>query len=551
MIEPIPDKALESASRLLSEGKVDEAAEVFKQLTANKKYREPALVTLTQLYTQTGQADNAIAALIVLNDEHPYNFLYCTRLAILLEDVGDLDGAIQRYERLLQHQPQLATAHYNLALLYKKTKRFVEAERAYEQALRAGIDHAEEVYSNMGVMFSEIHQADKAQDFYERALQVDETYIPAIFNLAGLLEERGDLEKSTELYNKILSLDPKYWDALARLVHSRRITAEDTGVVDGVRNAIPSADDPLAKETLWFALGKAMDDLGRYADAFNAYSEANALGKSRNAPYSRDKIEAVFQHYKSWFSAERVNGLQTHIDERPVFICGMFRSGTTLVEQILARHPAVSAGGELDFLGWLAARHLYPFPEQLMNLNSGQVEDIGNQYLKLARSLYPKSAYLTDKCPINFIYIGLIKILFPRARIIYTRRNALDNCLSIYFQQLGEGLNYATDLDDTAHYYLQHLDLMEHWLANFGSDIFTISYELLVQSPDPVVRSLLQFLDLDWNDRCLDFRRTDNLVKTASIWQVREELYRDSMERWRNYEPYLKGLKSRLKELAS
>jgi hypothetical protein len=158
--------------------------------------------------------------------------------------------------------------------------------------------------------------------------------------------------------------------------------------------------------------------------------------------------------------------------------------------------------------------------------------------------LFPGAKTVTDKRPDNFIHLGLIKALFPCARIVYTRREAVDNCLSVYFQQLGGALAYATDLEDTAHYYRQHERLMNHWKVCFPENIFTVDYDELVRSPEPLLRQLLDFLGLEWNDRCLAFQHTDNLVKTASVWQVREELHIRSSGRWRNYEAYVRNVRA-------
>ena len=169
---------------------------------------------------------------------------------------------------------------------------------------------------------------------------------------------------------------------------------------------------------------------------------------------------------------------------------------------------------------------------------------LGNEYLSKIYYLFPDAKNITDKKPDNFLLLGLIRMLFPAARIIYTRRNPLDNCLSVYFQQLGGNLNYANDLGNTAHYYKQHERLMQYWKNCFSENIFTVDYDEFVNTPGPVLRSLLEFLGLEWDDRCLQFYRSDNLVQTASVWQVREELHSKSSGRWRNYTPFIQDIQS-------
>jgi tetratricopeptide (TPR) repeat protein len=399
----------------------------------------------------------------------------------------------------------------------------------------------------MGVLYSEMREADKAREMYERALTHDAEYVPALFNRAGLFEETGERQPAIALYRRILSINPRHWDSLARLAHAQRITSADAELIESLQHAIGDAkDDSLAREGLFFALGKAQDDLGRYDEAFAAYSAANQLGSLRNPAYDRLAVEQTFDRLIELFDTDWIKGSATESTAAPIFICGMFRSGSTLIEQILAAHPSVTAGGELDFLPWLMARKLAPYPQRIRSASREELQNLANEYLTKLQDLHPDAENITDKRPDNFLHLGLIKALFPSARIVYTKRNPLDNCLSVYFQQLGGNLSYATDLKNIAHYYTQHGRLMAHWLGCLGENIFTVDYDELVRSPEPVLRALLGFLGLEWDDRCLAFQRTQSLVKTASVWQVREELHTSSSGRWRNYEPFVRNIRALL-----
>jgi tetratricopeptide (TPR) repeat protein len=395
----------------------------------------------------------------------------------------------------------------------------------------------------MGVLHSEMHQPDKAREMYERALAHDPEYVPALFNQAGLAEEAGERERAIELYRRILSRNPRHWDSLARLAHARRVTSADAELIDSLKRAIDdTADERPAREGLYFALGKALDDLGNYAEAFAAYRAANELGALRNPPYDRRAFEQAFDGLIEVFDTDRIRNAATASAARPIFICGMFRSGSTLVEQILASHPQVTSGGEVDLLPWLIAGKLAPYPQRIRNASRAELEQLGGEYVSRLRELYPETTNVTDKRPDNFLHLGLIRILFPAARIVHTTRHPLDNCLSIYFQQFGGNLSYATDLENTAHYYRQHERLMAHWMGRFGESICTVDYDELVRAPEPVLRKLLAFLGLEWDDRCLNFQETPTLVKTASVWQVRENLHTASSGRWRNYQPFVEPL---------
>lgn len=546
-MNPLPDfkPAFQRAQELHAQGRLMEAEQAYRQLMAPGEHRETVLRTLVELYMQARRPKEVIATLVALTEEVPDSLYYYARLASLLDGLGHTEAAISHYLRLLKRQPRMATAYFNLALLYRKEKRYGDALSAYETAIQLGISDIQEAYSNMGVLYSEMRVTDKAREMYERALAHDPEYVPALFNCAGLFEEAGERQQAIALYRRILSGNPKHWDSLARLAYARRVTSADADLIDSLKGAIAETkDNRPAREGLFFALGKALDDLGSHPEAFAAYRAANELGSLRNPPYDRLAVEQTFDRLISPFDADRIKDSTTGSTAAPIFICGMLRSGSTLIEQILAAHPSVTAGGELDFLPWLLARRLAPYPQWIESASPEELQQLGNDYLSRLRELHPDAVNITDKRPDNFLHLGLIKILFPSARIVYTKRNPIDNCLSIYFQQLGGNLSYATELKNIAHYYRQHERLMAHWMDCFGENIFAADYDELVHTPEPVLRRLLSFLGLEWDDRCLTFQQTNNLVKTASVWQVREKLHTSSSGRWRNYEPFVRNIQA-------
>ena len=229
----------------------------------------------------------------------------------------------------------------------------------------------------------------------------------------------------------------------------------------------------------------------------------------------------------------------------PVFICGLYRSGSTLIEQILAGHRQVTATGELDLVPAIASS-IPNYPERMAQAGPEIIAQLRQFYL---RELPANSAAIvTDKRPDNFLHIGLIKAMFPAAKIIHTFRNPLDNLLSLYFLHLDTRMSYALDLADEAHWYSQYRRVMTHWKSLYPNDIFDVDYDALVKKPEPLVRELLTFLGLDWEPDILEFQRTDRAVKTASVWQVREPLYARSSGRWRKYEKHLQPLRQALSD---
>lgn len=541
--------AFRSAHSLEQSGKLAEAESAYLALANDAVGRESVLCALANLYIKSGQLQKAAETLFLLTNEVPDNATYYWDLASVLEAGGNPSGAIQQFKRLTERQPSSASAQFNLAILCKRAFRYHEAIAAYERAIELGIGNAEEVWSNLGVLYSEMRDADNAQAMYERALSVDADYVPALLNLAGLNEERGDRDQAKADYQRILDKNPKHWDALARLAQTEKVTSADDPLVGKVEQAISqTGNEPEAREQLYFVLGKILDSVGDYAAAYKAYMAGNAVGAGRHAPYDAAATQAGFQQLKTRFSPEWISEHRCDTNDSPVFIVGMFRSGSTLVEQMLGAHPDMTAAGELDFLPWLVARELSPYPQRLADCDTAKLSRLAGEYIALTRDLFPSAQRISDKRPDNFLHLGLLRAMFPKARFIHTCRNRADNCLSILFQQLGN-LAYATDLSSAADYYDRHSDLMAYWKDAFGEQIFTVDYESLVQEPEPILRRLIDFLDLDWDQRCLTFNEGPALVKTASIWQVREGLQQSSSGRWKNYQEMLPEL-ARLANMA-
>ena len=455
----------------------------------------------------------------------------------------DTHPEIRQHEEWLARNPSDAVGHFNLALLYKRALRYDDAAAAYQRAIELGIDDVQEVYSNLGVLYSDARQPDRAREMYEKSLALAPDYIPALFNLAGLLEEQGERRQAVELFERILSIEPRYWDALSRLAGVRRIESPGDPLVESLREAVAATEnEPAAREGLLFALGKVLDDAGDYGAAFEAYRQGNELGRRLRGRYDPARAERGIASMLARFDEDWLRQAETSASASPIFICGMYRSGSTLVEQVLSAHPSVQMGGELDVLPRLLTERLQPFPERLAEVTPADLSAVADEYMAVLQQLFPAATHVTDKRPDNVLHLGVIRAMFPAARIIHTRRQLRDNCLSVWFQQLGAPLSYATDLADIAHYYRLQERLVEHWHALLGENIFTVDYDTLVRDPEPVLRALLGFLGLPWDDACLEFQRARSQVKTASVWQVREPLHTRSSGRWRNYLPYIEDI---------
>lgn len=464
------------------------------------------------------------------------------------DDAGRLAEAAAAYRQLLALAPALPNSWYNLARLERRLGRPTAALEAYQKALDLGVEGPEEVRLNRGVIYADdLRRPEAAERELAEALRHNPAYLPAWLNLGNLHEDRGRRAEAEAAYRRALELDPHCWLAVARLAGLRRPEGPDDPLIRRLREGLA---DPSAtvqdRLDLGFALGRALDACGDWDGAFAACSGANALVRAaagRAARYDRAAHEARIDALIANFTPGRLAALATRRSEAPVFICGMFRSGSTLTEQILAAHPAVTAGGELELLPRLAARH--PDPARL---TPAAVAAMAAEYAGARERLFPEAGLVTDKRPDNFLHLGLVKAMFPKARIVHTRRAPLDNILSVFFLQLDPRMSYAHDLADIAHFYRQQERLMAHWKALFPHDVLEVDYDRLVAEPEPAIRRLLDFLELDWDDRVLRFHELDNAVRTASVWQVREPLHRRAPGRWRNYDRHLGPARAMLEE---
>ena len=301
-------------------------------------------------------------------------------------------------------------------------------------------------------------------------------------------EECGDRAAAAAGFEQVLAVDPDYSDALARLAGLDQVTEPQAGIVERLQTALGNSRDPRQQENLHYALGKAFDDLGNYRAAFEHYHQANLLTRKRSGAYQRQGTEQLFQAILEHSASAEAAAITPVSTARPIFICGMFRSGSTLLEQMLAAHSALRAGGENRFF----LRHA-PLPETL-SLPAGRLSALGREYLESLGGSIAELGKVTNKRPDNFLHLGWLLRCFPNARVLYTHRDAMDVCLSVHFQAFAEDLGYDSDLLDIGHYYIQQHRLMEQMQARYPENIHPVDYDKLIQEPrselEPVLSAL-------------------------------------------------------------
>jgi len=478
------------------------------------------------------------------------------READALREAGRLGEAEAAYLSILGRWPALPDCWFNLGVVQRRSGRFEAALASYQQALMRGISGPEEVHVNRAVIYSDcLRQNEAAERELGEALRLNASYVPALLNLANLHEDRGERDEARALYERALALEPWCFLALARLANLLPADALDERLIARLREGLARPEASAAdRAQIGFALGRALDARGDYGSAFAAYQAANRDSRASALPavvrYDRAAQERVTEQLIAAPVRAPVVRTATGAPEpRPIFVCGMFRSGSTLAEQLIAGHPGVAAGGELELLPGMIARDLLPFPETLAAAPEAQLAQLAAQYRARVAALFPDAAYVTDKRPDNFFCIGLIKTLFPDALIVHTTRDPLDNCLSVYFLHLEPRMSYALDLMDTAHFYRQYRRLMAHWKQLYGAAIIDFDYDRFVRFPEATGSSLFEALGLEWDPRFLELPRSGRAIRTASVWQVREPLYRHASGRARHYMQELTPLREYLADL--
>lgn len=486
------------------------------------------------------------------------------RRAETLCDQGRRPDAIAAYRQLLDINPELPDCWYNLGYLLKLEGEFDDALEAYARALTHGVEGPEEVHLNRAVICSDHLRRDaEAERELRTALELAPGYVPALLNLGNLHEERGDRDAAIDCYRRLLSAPEDgghrelRFEALARMAHLRPPADTGDSLLEQLRRAAAGTRDPAVRANLLFALGRALDALAAHSEAFAAFSEGNTCARATGGGYDRErserKFDALIANFPAPESESPANGAEpAPPGPEPMFICGMFRSGSTLLERVLAAHPQVTPGEELDLLPRMVRGPLAPFPDAMSALSRERAAQLADAYRKQLSELFPdasESTYISDKRPDNFLLVGLIHRLFPAARIIHTTRDPMDNGLSLFMQHLDPRVApYSLDLGDIGHYYGQYRRLMAHWQRLFPANIHDFDYDAFVREPEPQLARLFEFLELEWDERCLEFHRAGGTVKTASYWQVRRPLYGDASGRWRRYREELKPLRRALAE---
>lgn len=466
-----------------------------------------------------------------------------TETALRLQNARRWAEAAAAWEAALMRRPDHADGWYNLGFVRRQAGDPHGALAAYDRALALGAEGPEEIRVNRAVIYADLlNRPEEAEAELRAALALNPAYRPARINLGNLYEDLGDRERSRAHYEAMLADDPGDRHALARL--AAVVPAEEEterGLCEALRRALGAVGSDFEdRAALGFALARRLDALERYDEAFDAALDANAAARAAAPPALRRYDPEA---YRRALDASRA---LPPVDEAGrdgrelVFVCGMFRSGSTLLEQILGAHPAIQSLGELPHLPRFAAS-IPNYPAGLATLPAERLEAMRRAYLA-ALPRDTGAVLFTDKRPDNVWHAPLIRRLFPAAKIVVTERERLDNCVSVFFMHAAPQVTYAYDPAECSTHWRLTAEAAALWKATWPAAVRGVGYEALIADPQGTATDFLAWLGLPFDPACLEFHRTKGLVRTESVWQVRRPIYRSSAGRSRNYARRLEGL---------
>jgi tetratricopeptide (TPR) repeat protein len=459
---------------------------------------------------------------------------------------GKLPQAQASYRRALEITPQFVEAHCSLGNALKECGQLTEAEACCRHAVLLNPAFAAAHYILGNALYEQGRHLE-AERSYQRALEIKPNYVDALVGLGDVGAGQGRFADAEVFYRRALTIEPQLCTAWAAIAGIRKMTADDADWMKCAEVIVERGLPKRQESTMRYAMGKFCDDLQNFDRAFKHYQRANELVKAYGGKYDRQQHMRDVDQLCQTYHRERV--CRPHAgasaSARPVFIVGMPRSGTSLIEQIMASHPAIFGAGELTFWTQALARHRSAV--YAGKLDETFIRQLAEDCLHNLSNFSADALRVVDKMPVNFSMLGLIHAVFPNARILHVQRNPVDTCLSIYFQNFGPSYTYANDLENLAHYYREYHRLIAHWRATLPAEIFMdVPYEALIDDQQNWSRKIIEFMGLEWDDRCLDFHKTERKVATSSKWQVRQKIYTSSKERWRNYEQFVGPLRGLL-----
>ena len=474
-----------------------------------------------------------------LVNKYPKNPLIYNVLGLILTAQNKIEKAIRCYESGILVDDKFAMFYNNLGLIYKDKEQYTKAEDFYKKSISLD-SKIPEPYNNLANLYRILGKENLAIENYQNSVKNDPKFFVGYYNLGIILKNIGKFDEAKSNLEKAIELNQYFYAAHRNLSNLIKYTPNN----QHLKKLMEIYNNKTIKDNkieLIFALAKAHDDFSDFEKAFFFYKLGNKLQR-KGINFSINEEKKEFKLIKKNFNLNLFKkNIKRGIDDNiSIFILGMPRSGTTLIEQIISTHPDVCAGDELNILPNLVNKYLLK-KKAFNKVKEEYIKKIGLNYINEIKKIAKDSKKITDKLPLNFKWIGLIKLILPNSKIIYCKRNNKDTTLSIFKNFfVNTDLKYAYDINEILAYHRLHDDLMSHWNKLFPNFIYEISYEKLIKDSKIEIPKLIKFCNLEWNDDCLNFHKNSRVIKTASDTQARKKIYKSSVNSWLNYRKYIK-----------
>ena len=540
----LSQEQLDYVIQLYSSGQMDKALLSIKELIQDFP-NIPLLHNISGACNSAlGEIDSAIISFNKAIELKPdYDEAYFN-LGVAFHQTGQLGEALNSYERAISIKHAYPTAHNNLGLIALSQGQLDNALKSFEWAVAYGPEYAE-AHNSLGAALQELKQFEKAKVSFKKAVALNPQYAQGLHNLAILSEIINLPDEASEYYEKALAVEPNYAEAYRNQSRTKKYKKNDPQIAQ--MQSIYSNDNLSISDKVHinFALAKVNEDLGNQKDFFKHLDEGSRLRK-KQLNYNINETEEFHSSLIRLFSEDQPKIKQLSLgplDIRPIFIVGMPRSGTSLVEQIISSHHSVHGAGELNNFKNVVTPALKNYIGNLTNtINEDDLLSIRKNYIKSLMDLNVSEKIITDNMPVNFRMIGLILTAIPEAKIIHLTRNPKATCWSNYKHYFANENGFTFDQEDLARFFILYQELMGFWHKSFPNKIHDISYERLTTHQEDETQKLLKYCELDWDNNCLNFHKNTRAVHTASASQVRQKMYQGSSDAWKKYEKFLQPL---------
>lgn len=543
---------MQRALQLHQAGRRQEAEALYRQVLGQQPSHAAALHFLGLLLHQTGRSEEGLELIEQSVTLQPRNADFLNNMGTVMRDLGRVAAAVDFFRGAVDIKPDQLAARDNLGSSLKQLGQFDVAEEIFRGTIGRNPFH---VRARIGLAetLQEAGRLDEAIKLFRESLSIRPKDAELLYGLGVAMMEKGKLDEAADLARQAVAVVPGMAKAWLLLTQVKRQTERDKELAGMEAEHAKAPQGSLARMQLSFGLGKVNDDLKDYGRAFDYFAEGNAIrrqGIDYDPVRTRGEFEAMKAAFdKTFFEKHRTSDIS---DDTPIFVVGMPRSGTTLVEQIIASHPQVYGAGELNILKTAVGKQ-FPmsmpggFPGGIADMPDKAFAEAGQAYLDMLHSRYPGYRHVTDKMPGNFMLVGFLHMMLPKAKIVHCARDAAATCLSIFKVHFrGDSHRYGYDLGELADFHNLYTDIMAHWHKVLPGVVHDVRYEDFVADQEGQTRALTAYLGLPWDDKVLSFHETDRPVRTASAAQVRQPMYQGSVDLWKRYGDRLKPLLDKL-----